>query len=131
MESAKPAPASSGFAGSLRALADGLLASAHDRLELFGVELQEEKFRLIQIIVWISAAIFAGGMAITFASITLVYLFWESARLAVLFTLTLVYLGALVGVIIAFRRYLARQPRPFAASLQEIKNDRSCIRTTN
>lgn len=131
MESAQSASASSGFIGSLRALADGLLASAQERLELFGVELQEEKFRLIQIIVWISAAIFAGGMAITFASITLVYLFWESARLAVLGTLTLFYSGALVAVIVAFRRYLARQPRPFAASLQEIKNDRACIRTTN
>lgn len=129
MESATPA--SAGFVGALRALADGLLASAQDRLELFTVELQEEKFRLIQIIVWISAAIFAGGLAITFASITFVYLFWESARLTVLVTLTLVYSGALVAVIVAFRRYLARQPRPFAASLQEIKNDRSCIRATN
>ena len=76
-------------------------------------------------------SIFAGGMAITFASITLVYLFWESARLAVLGGLTLLYAGAFVAVIVAFRRYLARQPRPFAASLQEIQTDRSCIRTTN
>jgi len=131
MEFAQSAPASSGFIGSLRALADGLLATAQERLELFGVELQEEKFRLIQTIVWISAAIFAGGMAITFASITLVYLFWESARLAVLGALTLFYSGALVVVIVTFRRHLARQPRPFAASLQEIQNDRACIHTTN
>jgi len=131
MESDQSASASSGFVGSLRALADGLLATAQERLELFGVELQEEKFRLIQTIVWISAAIFAGGMAITFASITLVYLFWESARLAVLGALTLFYSGALVVAIVAFRRHLARQPRPFAASLQEIQNDRACIHTTN
>lgn len=124
-------PVSAGFVKSLRALADGLLASAQDRLELFAVELHEEKFRLIQIIVWISAAIFAGGMALTFASITLVYLFWDSARLTVLGGLTLLYTSALVAVVVAFRRYLARQPRPFAASLQEIKQDRACIRTTN
>ena len=111
MDSVPPAPASAGFMASLRKLADSLLAGAQDRLELFAVELQEEKFRLIQIIVWISAAIFAGGMAITFASITLVYLFWESARLAVLGGLTLLYGGAFVAVIVAFRRYLAHQPR--------------------
>ena len=121
-------PDSAGLLGAVRALADGLLAGAQDRLELLTVELQEEKFRLIQIFVWISAAIFAGVMAITFASITLVYLFWESARLAVLCGLTLIYAGALVAVVIAFRRYLARQPRPFAATLEEIKIDRSCIR---
>ena len=122
-------PASAGFLHSLRALGDGLLATVQDRLELLSVELQEEKFRLIQTFVWISAAVFTGMMAITFASLTQVYLFWESARLAVLGGLTVLYAGALVVIIIAFRRYLARQPSPFAATLHEIGEDRACIRT--
>jgi uncharacterized membrane protein YqjE len=127
METATPGPA--GFLGSLRSLGDGLLASVQDRLQLFTVELQEEKFRLIQTFIWISAAVFTGMMAIAFASLTLVYLFWESARLAVLGGLTVLYAGALVVIIIAFRRYLARQPSPFAATLHEIGEDRACIRT--
>ena len=127
MEPATPAPM--GYLSSLRSLGEGLLASVQDRLELFTVELQEEKFRLIQTFIWISAAVFAGMMAITFASLTLVYLFWDSARLAVLGGLTILYAGALVVIIIAFRRYLARQPKPFAATLHEIGEDRACIRT--
>ena len=129
METGTPGPA--GYLGSLRSLGDGFLASVQDRLELFTVELQEEKFRLIQTFIWISAAVFTGMMAITFASLTLVYLFWESARLAVLGGLTGLYAGALVVSIIAFRRYLARQPSPFAATLHEIGEDRACIRTEN
>jgi uncharacterized membrane protein YqjE len=129
METATPAP--SGFLGSLRALGDGLLASVQNRMELISVELQEEKFRLIRTFVWISAAIFLGMMAIMFASITLVYLFWESARLAVLGGLTVLFTGALVVILIALRRYLARQPHPFAATLHEIRQDRACIRTGN
>ena len=121
-------PPSSGFLGSLRTLGDGLLGTVQDRLELFAVELQEEKFRLIQIYVWISAAIFTGMMTVTFASLTLVYLFWESARLAVLGALTVAYAGILVAIVIAFRRYIARQPRPFLATRQEIGKDRACIR---
>jgi uncharacterized membrane protein YqjE len=124
-------PASSGFLGSLRALGDGLLATVQDRIELVSVELQEEKIRLIRTFVWICAAVFSGVMAITFASITLVYLFWESARLAVLGGLTVLYSAALVVVMIAFRRYLARQPKPFAATLDEIGDDRACIRNKN
>eukprot|EP01031_Cornospumella_fuschlensis_P006542 gene6542-biopygen5469 len=124
-----PPPGPTGFVASLHALADGLFASVQDRLELFSVELQEEKFRLIQIFIWISSAIFAGMMAITFASLTLVYFFWASARLAVLTGLTLAYAGFFVAIVVALRRYLARQPRPFAASLEEIKSDRACIRT--
>jgi len=124
-------PASTGIMGSLRTLGDGLIASVQDRLELFSVELQEEKFRLIQTFLWISAAVFTGMMAVMFASLTLVYLFWESARLAVLGGLTVLYAAALIAIIIAFRRYLALQPSPFAVTLHEIKDDRACIQTRN
>lgn len=123
-----PPSASPGFLHSVRSLADSLLATVEDRIELISVELQEEKYRLIQVFIWISAAIFAGMMAVTFASITLVYLLWDSARLAALGGLTLLYTGAAVTIVVAFRRHLARQPRPFAATLQEIKVDRTCIR---
>lgn len=121
-------PATAGYLHALRSFADGLLASVQHRLKLFTVELQEEKFRLIQIFVWISSVVFTGMMAITFASLTLVYFFWESARLAVLGGLTVAYTGALVGAIFAFRRFIARQPDPFAETLQQIEEDRECIR---
>ena len=129
METGTSAPR--GFLGSFRALGDSLLSTLEDRLELFSIELHEEKFRLIQTFIWISAAVFAAMMTLTFASLTLVYLFWDSARLAVLGGLTLVYAAALVAIIVAFRRFTARQPNPFTASLQEIGADRACIRSEN
>jgi uncharacterized membrane protein YqjE len=89
-----PTATPTGFVEALRSLGDGLLKSVQDRLQLVGVELQEEKFRLIKILIWISAAGFAAMMALTFASLTVVYLFWESARLSVLIGLTLLYGGA-------------------------------------
>ena len=127
MATATPSP--TGFLGSFRTLGESLVAALQDRIELFSVELQEEKFRLIQIFVWISAAVFASVMTIAFASITLVYLFWESARLAVLGGLTLLYAAGVVAIVVAFRRYLARQAKPFAATLQELGEDRTCIRS--
>ena len=127
MDTATHGPA--GFVGSLRSLGDGLLAVVQDRLKLVSIEVQEEKFSLIRTFVWISAAVFAGMLTITFASLTLVYLFWETARVAVLGGLTALYAGALTVIIVAFRRYLARQPNPFAATLHEIGEDRACIRT--
>jgi uncharacterized membrane protein YqjE len=129
MDSRKPE--AQGYLDSLRALGDGLLAGVEDRFELFTLELQEEKLRLVQTFMWISAAVFTGMMAVTFASLAVVYLFWESARLAVLCGLALVYSSALVTIVIAFRRYLARQPSPFAATLNEFAEDRSCIRPRN
>jgi uncharacterized membrane protein YqjE len=125
------APASAGYLSSLRTLGDSFLASIQDRIELFTAELQEEKFRLIQTFMWISAGVFAAMMAITFLSLTLVYLFWDSARLAVLGGLALFYTAALVAIILAFRRFIARQPSPFEATQQELRGDRACIRSEN
>lgn len=129
MASASAPPA--GYLSALRSLGDQLLASVQQRVELFGAELHEQKFRLIQTFIWISAVVFTAMLTVIFASLTLVYVFWESARLAVLGGLTLVYAAGLVAIIVAFRRYLARQPAPFAATLEEIATDRACIRNTN
>jgi uncharacterized membrane protein YqjE len=126
-----PPPVSTGFLEALRTLAAGLVGGVAQRLELFAVELQEEKLRLIQTFFWIGAAVFTGLLALVFASLTLVCLYWETARLAVLGGLTAFYASALLAIILALRRHLARQPRPFAATLEELQKDRACIRPGN
>ena len=122
------APGASGLLGSLRGLVDGLIGSAHDRLELLAVELHEEKHRLIQIFIWISGIVFLAMLAMVFVSLAIVVLFWETARIAVVCSLAGVYIAALVAVVIGFKRYLKRQPKPFAATLGELREDRECIR---
>ncbi|MEJ1972913.1 MAG: phage holin family protein [Lacunisphaera sp.] len=129
MDERQPSPP--GFLESLRGLGANLLGTAHDRIELFTVELHEEKIRLVQLLIWIGAIGFAGVMATTFVTLTLVYLFWDSARLAVLVGLALFYVAALTGIALAFRRYLARQPRPFDGTLQELREDRACMQNEN
>jgi uncharacterized membrane protein YqjE len=119
---------SSGFAGSLRALGDGVLGSLQERVELLSIELQEEKLRVIQTLAWIAAAMFLGALALIFASATLVYLFWESGRLFALVGLTVCYTVATIAAVIRLRRFLARLPVPFEATLDELKRDRECIR---
>jgi uncharacterized membrane protein YqjE len=124
-------PVSGGLLGSIRGLADGLLDSARERLELFALELHEEKFRAIQLIIWISIAVFSAILAVTFASLTVVYLFWESARLAVLGGFALLYAAAFVWIVVYCRRLIARQPKPFEGTIAELQHDRACIRPQN
>ena len=121
------APGSSGLLGSLRGFADGLLGSVHDRFELLSVELQEEKHRLIQIAIWISAIAALALLAVTFASFALVVLFWETARGAVVSGLALAYIAGLVATVVGFKRFMKRQPKPFADTIEEFKRDRACI----
>lgn len=124
-------PGSSGLLGSLRGFADGLLGSVHDRVELLSVELHEEKHRLIQIAIWISATVILALLALIFASIAVLVVFWDTARVGVVVGLAGAYIAGLVGVVLGFRRYLARQPKPFAATLNELREDRTCIRAEN
>jgi len=122
------APGSSGLLGNLRGFADGLIGSAHDRLQLLAVELQEEKHRLIQIFIWISAIVFLAMLAVIFASVAVVFLVPERARVAVVCSLAGGYVIALVAAAVGFQRFLKRQPKPFAATLGELREDRECIR---
>ena len=123
----KPGPP--GLLESLRMLGDGLLASVQDRVALLGIELQEEKLRLIQLLVWFSAAMVTGVMVLVLGSLTLVVIFWDSARVAVLVGLTVVYVVLLTVIVVRLRRLLTSHPLPFAASLTELEADRQCIRS--
>lgn len=125
------APPPTGFLGSLQGFADSLLAIARDRLRLFSIELQEEKLRLIQLLILVCAAIFAGFMAITFLSLTIVFAFWETARLQALGGITAFYALGLVALVIGIKRVLKAHPRPFEATLRGLKGDQTCIRPPN
>jgi uncharacterized membrane protein YqjE len=119
---------SPGFLNSVRELADGVVGSVQDRLALLAVEFQEEKFRLIQSFLWLAAIFFSGLLAIGFLSLTLVYCFQGTARLVALIVLSVIYVGAVVGLVLGARRHFAKDAPPFAATLHEMTRDRSCIR---
>lgn len=128
---APPTTPSFRFMDSLRVLGDDLFETVQDRIRLLSIELQEEKFRLIQTFVWISVVVFAGMMTAIFASVTLLYLLWETAPLAALGGLTLFYSLVLTATILRFRHLIGHHPQPFAATFEELGADRTCIRSPN
>ena len=125
-----PSPASPGFTASLAELGDNLIGTLQERIELISIELQEEKCRLSRLIIWMSAAVFAGVMTLSFATLTIVYLFWESARLGVLAGFTMLYGAALAWMIVLLRRSFA-QPKPLQTTIETLKEDRECIQRQN
>ena|SRR6266487_5372503 len=128
---AEPDPNPAGLFASLRRLLDNSLALVQNRLELFALELKEEKCRFIEILVWTSAAVLLGVMAVTMVTFTVVFLFWESARVYVLVGFCLFYVISAIAAFAGLRRRLKNQPLPFAESLNEIKKDRECLPPRN
>jgi uncharacterized membrane protein YqjE len=125
------APISGGLLSSIRGLADGLVGSAQERFELLSIELHEEKFRAIQLFVWVSAAIFSAILAITFVSLAVVYLFWAEARFVVLAAFALLYMGGFFVILSYVKKFISQQPKPFQGTLAELQQDRSCIQPRN
>ena len=98
-----PAPGSSSLLGSLRGFADGLLGSVQDRIQLFAVELQEEKFRLIQILLWVSGLMLLA-IATSRASITDPLAIWFVAARGVQSCVHLIS-GSVIAVNIRFTAF--------------------------
>jgi uncharacterized membrane protein YqjE len=125
------APAVGGLVDSLRGLGEAVFSSARQRIELLAIELHEEKFRLIQTVMWISAAAFTAVMAITFASLAIVYFFWTTARLPVLIGFAVLYTLAFAILAWRFRSFVKRLPKPFENTIAELEQDAECIRPKN
>lgn len=121
----------SGLFSAAGSFIDGILASAQNRLQLLSVELQEEKLRLVQIFIWVAAAVFAGMMTLALLTVTLVSFFWDTARVTALTGATLFYAVGFGVLCWQFRRYLERQTKPFEATLGELGRDRACIPPTS
>ncbi len=128
---ATPEPKPPGYLESLRELGDGVLASVQDRIELFSLEAQEEKFRLIRIIFLSGVTALTGMLALLFGGFALAYCLWPVSPGIVLGGLACLAAGCGVLLVVLLRRDLSRQPRPFAGTREEIAEDRACIRKTS
>ncbi|HZR17565.1 MAG TPA: phage holin family protein [Verrucomicrobiae bacterium] len=112
-----------GIVQSLRNLGRSGVALLQNRIELLGVELEEQKLRLTRLLLLAGAAIFLANIALLAISATIVVLAGEQARLAVLIGLSLIYSGAAVWALLALRKELRSAPAPFQESIAELKKD--------
>jgi uncharacterized membrane protein YqjE len=119
-----------GLFWSLRHLLGDLLEIGRTRLALLSNEAQEERLRLIAILVSSFLALSSLFIGVVLLVIFLVLAFWES-RLLVLGTASLFFLA--VAAIFAWksRADMQRGPLLFSASLRELKRDISSLRAAD
>ena len=103
-----------------------LLTIGENRLELFTVEVQEERERLLRaflLALGVAAFGLLAGLTLTAA---IVVLLWDHSHAATLLVLTLLY-GA-VGVYLCLRLSgLLRDWQTLSASLEQLRKDRACL----
>jgi uncharacterized membrane protein YqjE len=115
---------STGLMESLERLAGTLLAIFQTRLELLSNEMEEERVRIEQMLLYGSVALFFFGLAIMLLTAFIVVLFWDSHRLLVLGGFTALFFVAGLLVLNELRRLAREKSKLFSASLAELADDR-------
>ena len=111
---------------SAQRLLNTALAGVENRIELFLVELREARVRVFDVVLLGCAAAVLGFMALLMVTVTLVVMFWDSARVPVLVVLSACYSLATIGVLWRLKARL-RNWSSFSATLDELKKDRACL----
>lgn len=113
-----------GLLSSLRCLTSTLIEVLYTRVELFAVELDEERRRITRAL-WLAAmGAFCLSLGILLAVLFLVVLFWDTHRLLVLGILAFGFLVAGIAALLTFRARLADRTRLFSQTLEELRRDR-------
>lgn len=115
---------SPGLLGSIKQLVSTLTSIVSTRLELLANELQEERLRLAQMLLYAWFALFCFGMGILLLTAFIVVLFWDDHRLAAIGTLGAVFFA--LGTLMAWLLRSKARVRSglFSASLAELAKDR-------
>lgn len=113
-----------GLLDSLKGLVASLIAIAHTRLALLSTELEEERQRLLSVLVLLLVALFCLGVGVLLLALLVVVAFWDSYRLQALAGMTGIFLATGVAAFGLARHALRTRPKLFAASLAELSKDR-------
>lgn len=114
--------------GSARRLLATVLAMGQARLELAGIELADERDRLLKIAAFGLVGAFAVAISLVALTILVAVAFWDVARLPALIAITLVWMG--LGFSAIWRAmYLSRiSSPPMALTLAELRRDLEALR---
>jgi uncharacterized membrane protein YqjE len=114
------------FASVRNLLATGL-AITHTRLELVTTEIEEELYRVAEILAWAFVAIFFAGLTVLMAAFLVVILWWEDHRLLAASATVLVFLGVTIGALVVVRGKAHARPKLLHATIEELKRDREAL----
>jgi len=119
-DSGAPAP---GVPELLRKLVATGVAALRNRGELFLVELEEEKIRVIELCIWVCALCFLAMMFLVVLTGTVIFLFPAEKRIYVAAGFCGFYLLGTILAWLNLRALWKHSPVPFSDTLAEAKKD--------
>jgi uncharacterized membrane protein YqjE len=121
-------PSEPTLAGTAARLWAVLIEGLHLRIELFALELGEERRRIVELMFSALALALAVLLLAVSLNVVLLVLLWDTHRVAVAIGTCLFYAGAAIGCGLHHRRLGRRQSPPFAATTAVLARDQEALR---
>jgi uncharacterized membrane protein YqjE len=112
----------------LRSSVAALIDIGATRLELAATEYEEERLRLLQLLISTIATLLLLSMTVLLATTFVIVLVWDSHRLLAIGILVMAFALATVASALGWRRRLSRQPAFMAATVAELQRDADALR---
>ncbi|MGA6104261.1 phage holin family protein [Pseudomonas solani] len=117
-------PQSAGQGPSPRRLGAAFLGLLHSHVELFGIELQEQKANTLRLLLFAGLSLIFALLLLVALSALLLVLFWDSARIETISGLCLFYFLLTGYCAWRLKQAVDDESSPFSATLEELAQDR-------
>ena len=117
----------SGLFASLRRMLATLLELVYTRLELIGVDIEEQIEHAAAVLLWSIAAIFFASLTVLLLALTIVIAFWDEHRLLAAALVTASFAATAVIAGLVARHRLRTRPRFLGATVGELKLDAAAL----
>jgi uncharacterized membrane protein YqjE len=118
------------LSASIRRLSATVLELAQVRIDLFSTELELEKRRIFDGLLWGTLAVVVLGVGLVLACCFVMLLFWDTNRLVTAGVLASAFLGSGILLAVMARRRLRSLDGMFRLSLNELEQDITELRST-
>lgn len=113
-----------GSASTVRRLSASVLGLLHGHLELFGIELQEQKTRSLRLLLFAGLGLLFALLLLLALSGLLLILVWDTYRLTGIIGLCIFYALATLFCGLRVKAAVFDESSPFHATLEELAKDR-------
>ena len=110
-----------------------LLESASDflaaKLELLGIELQEEKRRVFELLILAAATLLSAALALLVLTFAVIAYFWDSqCRMFIILSVGAIYALLCIFLLIRLQRKANVGSKVFEATVEELKKDTEWVK---
>jgi uncharacterized membrane protein YqjE len=118
-------PSSGGFWPSVREFFATFGTVFQNRLDLFALELREQKYNFVEVVLMAGASLCLAFFSLILFTAVIIFLFHPGYRLYVAAAFAVLYAGAALWLVLRTKRLLKNQP--FSETIDQVKKDWQCL----